>query len=195
MGGFVIQTELYTNGEDLPLFTVPDTPAPFQTPREMQRQHSETATAYHEAGHTVMHLLTDVLIDSVSIIPTDDDLGYTRWEHGAAAFFSLNRGNYRSRELQALAKAHALICMAGIVAEEIKFGSPYEDGAGHDLDSFHDVAYYMTRDTGGYATQKKHQAKRMLRQHWGKVEAIAAALLERKILTAEEVNQITGMKP
>lgn len=149
----------------------------------------KTRTAYHEAGHAVMHYIRDVPINCASIEETEDTLGKVQWDMGSSSFLQLNLGG-RSNEVRSLAKSQALIVLAGIAAETLAFGQYWQEGAESDLDSFHHYAYYVSRDTERYATQIKSEAKSLLRKNWRMVRAVADALLEKHTLTHKELYSI-----
>ncbi len=82
-------------------------------------------TAYHEAGHTLMGLLTPEAdpIGAVSILPRGQSLGVT------VSRPDDDRHTYSFRQLEAL----VLTALGGRVAEEIKYGDDISTGASDDL--------------------------------------------------------------
>ncbi len=92
-------------------------------------------TAYHEAGHTLLHILqpeTTAEFYSVTIVPRTKALGLTAW------FFEENKHTLNKKE--ALAKISVLL--AGRAAEEFMFG---EIGAGahSDFEQASSIAFHM----------------------------------------------------
>jgi cell division protease FtsH len=94
--------------------------------RNVVMNHSaKERTAYHEAGHTLMGLLTPEAdpIGAVSILPRGQSLGVT------VSRPDDDRHTYSFRQLEAL----VLTALGGRVAEEIKYGDDISTGASDDL--------------------------------------------------------------
>jgi cell division protease FtsH len=91
-------------------------------------------TAYHEAGHAIVGMLTDGAdpVRKISIIPRSTSLGVTFSAPDA------DRYNYQERELQARIK----VALGGRSAEEIVFGSP-TTGAESDIQQLTEIARNM----------------------------------------------------
>lgn len=150
-------------------------------------------TAYHEAGHVVMHILTDVALHDVTIVANDDEgfLGAATWNIGPSVALQMNYGS-RNREITTLARDCVRISLGGICAEEIAFGRYYEQGAGDDLDSAHYYARVLSRNPDGYVKRQWRETRKMLRQNWRQVQLVADALLEQQTLTGEDVLALLG---
>ena len=91
-------------------------------------------TAYHEAGHAIVGMLTDGAdpVRKISIIPRATSLGVT---------FSApetDRYNYQERELQARIK----VALGGRGAEEIVYAEP-TTGAESDIQQLTEIARHM----------------------------------------------------
>ena len=96
-------------------------------------------TAYHEAGHALVGMLTEGAdpVRKISIIPRGMALGVT---------FSApetDRFNYQERELTARIK----VALGGRVAEEIVFGEP-TTGAESDIQQLTEIARQMVSRWG-----------------------------------------------
>jgi cell division protease FtsH len=91
-------------------------------------------TAYHEAGHAIVGMLTEGAdpVRKISIIPRSTSLGVTFSAPEA------DRYNYQERELQARIK----VALGGRGAEEIVFGSP-TTGAESDIQQLTEIARHM----------------------------------------------------
>jgi cell division protease FtsH len=91
-------------------------------------------TAYHEAGHAIVGMLTEGAdpVRKISIIPRATSLGVTFSAPEA------DRYNYQERELQARIK----VALGGRGAEEIVFGSP-TTGAESDIQQLTEIARHM----------------------------------------------------
>ena len=91
-------------------------------------------TAYHEAGHAIVGMLTDGAdpVRKISIIPRAQSLGVTFSAPDA------DRYNYQERELQARIK----VALGGRGAEEIVFAQP-TTGAESDIQQLTEIARHM----------------------------------------------------
>jgi cell division protease FtsH len=91
-------------------------------------------TAYHEAGHAVVGMLTDGAdpVRKISIIPRGLSLGVTFSAPEA------DRYNYEQRELQAKIK----VALGGRAAEEVVYGEP-TTGAESDIQQLTEIARQM----------------------------------------------------
>jgi cell division protease FtsH len=91
-------------------------------------------TAYHEAGHAIVGMLTDGAdpVRKISIIPRATSLGVTFSAPEA------DRYNYQERELQARIK----VALGGRGAEEIVYGEP-TTGAESDIQQLTEIARHM----------------------------------------------------
>jgi cell division protease FtsH len=91
-------------------------------------------TAYHEAGHAIVGMLTDGAdpVRKISIIPRATSLGVTFSAPEA------DRYNYQERELQARIK----VALGGRGAEEVVYGEP-TTGAESDIQQLTEIARHM----------------------------------------------------
>ena len=179
-------------------------------------ERERVATAYHEAGHTLVQAILDEAdpVHKVTIIPRGQAMGAT---------FSLperDRYGYGQRYLAATMR---VLC-GGRIAEERKTGD-ISSGASMDIQMATNYARHMVLDWGmserlgfvrysGQDSQEMYvadkdyspetariideeikrlideayeDARRMVDEHWPKVEAIAEALLKYETLQSDEV--------
>ncbi|MCH2132159.1 MAG: ATP-dependent zinc metalloprotease FtsH [Phycisphaerales bacterium] len=179
-------------------------------------EKERAATAYHEAGHTVVQALLDDAdpVHKVTIIPRGQAMGAT---------FSLpekDRYGYNRRYLEATMR---VLC-GGRIAEQRQTGD-VSSGAAMDIQMVTDFARHMVLEWGmsdrlgfvnygrddsrdGLVLDKDHSPEtariideeikrlidtaydnttRMIDEHWDKVEAIAQALLKFETLQSQEV--------
>ncbi|MGH2948271.1 MAG: ATP-dependent zinc metalloprotease FtsH, partial [Solirubrobacteraceae bacterium] len=182
-------------------------------------------TAYHEAGHALVGMLTPEAdpVRKVSIIPRGPALGVT---HAAP---DADRFNYDEREL--LAKIR--VAIAGRAAEELVFGD-LTTGAESDIQQLTGLAHAMvarwgmSRELGPVAlpaddigaavpahatavSESTHRtidrevrrivqgarddALRLLREQRGRLERLAQALLEQETLDQEAAYRAAGLDP
>ena len=180
-------------------------------------------TAYHEAGHAIVGMLTEGAdpVRKISIIPRGLALGVTFSAPEADRF------NYEQREL--LAKIN--VALGGRAAEELMFGEP-TTGAESDIQQLTEIArqmvgrWGMSRTVGplavipadgrgpllpGASDVSEHtqqliddevrriveeayrQVVSLLQQHRDKLDSLAQALLERETLDEDEAYAAAGV--
>ena len=153
--------------------------------------------AYHEAGHTIIHLQTSLLapLYKVSIVPRGQALG-------ATVLLPEEDQNLQS---QAMLVEQLLVLMGGRAAERTFFGST-TNGASGDLDVARKIARNMVHEWGMgeklyYEAERKdaekeinrlletadQKAHEVIQVQKSNTEKLAQALLERETLTHEEV--------
>jgi cell division protease FtsH len=181
-------------------------------------------TAYHEAGHALVGMLTEGAdpVRKISIIPRGMALGVT---------FSApetDRFNYEEREL----KAKIRVALGGRVAEEIVFGEP-TTGAESDIQQLTEIARQMiirwgmspaigpiavaSADGRGpfypgaaevsertqqliddemrrIVDEAHEQTVKLLRENRGKLDGLAEALLEHETLDEDEAYAAAGVE-
>jgi hypothetical protein len=151
------------------------------------------STAYHEAGHAVVAWLQGVGLKRISIVRDKSTHGHMRHrsmfggmpppdsvEPGASAKFRLEK--------------KARICLAGPLAQK-KFNSrTYRSWHGStDHEDAIDFLDYLTQSQEELAAYRKLveiQTLGMLNLHWPLVEAVAAALLERRTFRGPEFKNV-----
>jgi hypothetical protein len=161
------------------------------------------AAAYHEAGHAVVAVLTNVKFKCATIVPNlkmaaMGHLKVTPKGHGLTpeAWKKYQDGLDDGRVVK---RIDALICvaLAGLVAETIYTGRRNWKGAGKDYQAAEEYAHFRCngwkKSVPIYMELQAREAERWLCQypmHWKWVEAVAGALLKRKTLTQKEVIEI-----
>jgi ATP-dependent Zn protease len=153
---------------------------------------SETATAYHEAGHAVAAWLRGMKFREVSILPnaSANSLGHLlhagepRWFHPEYDV---------SLRTVARVENHILVCFAGPAAEARLRGRHNWRGAGSDMQQAADMVSFLcgsAEEEEAYLKLVRIRARGLVEAHWVKVEAIAMALMDRRRLTWVEVDTI-----
>jgi cell division protease FtsH len=161
------------------------------------KQQEREMVAYHEAGHTMVHLRTKLLppLYKVSIVPRGGALGVT----------SLLPDEDQNLQSKKFLLEELLVLMGGRAAEKTFYDST-TNGASGDLDMARKVARKMIHEWGMgekmyYEPEKAdaeaeinrlletadRQAHEMIMEDKAKTEKVARALLERETLTREEV--------
>jgi cell division protease FtsH len=180
-------------------------------------------TAYHEAGHAIVGMLTDGAdpVRKISIIPRATSLGVTFSAPEA------DRYSYQERELQARIK----VALGGRGAEEIVFAQP-TTGAESDIQQLTEIARHMVGRWGmsdkvgplaviavdgrgpllpGTSEVSEHtqrlideevrriveeaheQVVALLRENRDKLDSLAEALLEHETLDEDEAYAAAGV--
>jgi cell division protease FtsH len=166
-----------------------------QTEREM--------VAYHEAGHTLIHLQTSTLppLYKVSIVPRGQALGVT----------TLLPDEDQNLQSKKFLIEELLMLMGGRAAEKTFYGST-TNGAAGDLDVARKIARKMIHEWGMgerlyYEPEKQdaeveinrlletadHDAYAIIQAQKENTEKLAHALLERETLTRDEVMELLGL--
>jgi cell division protease FtsH len=163
-----------------------------QTEREM--------VAYHEAGHTMVHLQTKLLppLYKVSIVPRGQALGVT----------TLLPDEDQNLQSKTFLLEELLVLMGGRAAETT-FYNATTNGAAGDLDMARKIARKMIHEWGMgerlyYEPEQRdaeveinrlldaadRQALNIVRRYRGETEKLAQALLARETLTRDEVLEL-----
>jgi cell division protease FtsH len=161
------------------------------------KQKEREMVAYHEAGHTILHLQTSLLppLYKVSIVPRGRALGVT-------TFLPDEDQNLQSKKFLL---EELLVLMGGRAAEKVFYDST-TNGAAGDLDMARKISRKMIHEWGMgerlyYEPEKQdaeseinrlletadRQAHEIILAEREKTEKLAKALLVRETLTREEV--------
>jgi cell division protease FtsH len=159
--------------------------------------------AYHEAGHTIVHLQTSTLppLYKVSIVPRGQALGVT----------TLLPDEDQNLQSKKFLLEELLVLMGGRAAEKTFYGST-TNGAAGDLDVARKIARKMIHEWGMgerlyYEPERQdaeveinrlleaadQDAYAMIQAHKQNTEKLALALLERETLTRDEVLELLGL--
>lgn len=171
-------------------------------------------TAYHEAGHALLRLLypdeSDAL-HKVTILPRGKALGVTY------AMPEREKYNQTQRELETSIE----VCLGGRIAEEIVFGE-ISTGAHSDfkaatelarkmvcsygMSSLGEVAYQEGSYSPGTGKEIDDTVRAIIKQAYGraknklmenrdKLDILAAALLDKETMYADEIYELLGITP
>ena len=159
--------------------------------------------AYHEAGHTLIHLQTSTLppLYKVSIVPRGQALGVT----------TLLPDEDQNLQSKKFLLEELLVLMGGRAAEKTFYGST-TNGASGDLDVARKIARKMIHEWGMgerlyYEPERQdaeveinrlletadHDAYAIIQAQKENTEKLAQALLEHETLTREEVLALLGL--
>jgi len=166
------------------------------------KQKEREMVAYHEAGHTIIHLRTSLLppLYKVSIVPRGLALGVT----------TLLPDEDQNLQSKKFLLEELLVLMGGRAAEKTFYDST-TNGAAGDLDMARKIARKMIHEWGMgeklYYEPEKHDAEAEINRlletadrqahdivlaERDKTEKLAQALLARETLTREEVLQVVN---
>ena len=164
------------------------------------KQKEREMVAYHEAGHTMVHLQTSQLppLYKVSIVPRGQALGVT----------TLLPDEDQNLQSKTFLLEELLVLMGGRAAETTFYAST-TNGAAGDLDMARKIALKMVHEWGMgeklyYEPEQRDaeaeinrlldeadkQALQIVRTHKEQTERLAQALLARETLTREEVIEL-----
>ncbi|HVV71459.1 MAG TPA: cell division protein FtsH, partial [Verrucomicrobiae bacterium] len=166
------------------------------------QQKEREMIAFHEAGHTLVHLQTSLLppLYKVSIVPRGQALGVT-------TLLPEEDQNLQSKKFLL---EQLLVLMGGRAAETAFYGST-TNGAAGDLDTARRIARKMIHDWGMgerlyYEPERRDaeneinrllsaaddQAHQIIEAQKDNTRKLAEALLARETLTREEVGELLG---
>ena len=165
--------------------------------------HRERKTAYHEAGHAVALASRGMYFDHVVIHPGGGGHVYVDFfrspkKRSYGKTFSSNWKENRELYYQndkSFLDSLAAIYLAGLIAQEIKFGTCNFPGGKSDLSEFHSLAQ-RTLGVSFSGSRLLEMRKRVWnscrnelskQETWDWVERTALALYEKKVLTRKQV--------
>jgi ATP-dependent Zn protease len=153
------------------------------------------ATAYHEAGHAVVAFFNRVRFKHATIIKGDDSLGHVLLAKSPKWFQPEYENTAR---VQFFAEQRIVIDYAGQLAEGKFRGRRPRWGMGQDNEHAVDMAFYFCgsqKTVEAYLHYCWCRSSDAVNARWAQIQAVAAALLERKTLTLDEVREIVLTAP
>ncbi len=165
--------------------------------------HRERKTAYHEAGHAVALASRGMHFDHVVINPGGGGHVYVDFFRSPtkrclgrsfSSNWKENRKLYYHRDKSFL-DSLASIYLAGLIAQEIKFGTCNFPGGKSDLSAFHSLAQHTlgVSFSGSRLLEMRERVWSSCRNElskqetWDWVERTALTLYEKKVLTRKQV--------
>ena len=145
------------------------------------------------SGHAVIGRVVGMICGGATIVPDYEAMTagvaitHDHWVAGDAWEIA---GKYRGDDEVSVMRGRILVYMAGREAEILAVGEP--DVAGGDEDDRCQIAL-MATEAGiewSYVERLRPKARALVRRHWAKIEAVAAALLEHKTLTAKAIDAL-----
>lgn len=149
------------------------------------------AIAYHEAGHVVAAWDLGVRIKHATVIPDAEDLGHVM-HHDPLRGIRLDFD--QSARARMRAEQMIIVCLAGPIAHRRHSPRSWRHHMGHgDHTRAVDLSSRFTsseQETEAHLKWLTLRARALLDAHWPRVEAVAAALVERGKLEAAEIERI-----
>lgn len=149
--------------------------------------------AYHEAGHAVLAVILDLGPGKVSIESdgvnagiAHDDGDNPRDEDSEVLYMSAP---------EAFKMRHATTFYAGALAARRAKYFNWRDGADQDFAAAHGLADDITACPSSVDAIRKlceRRAEILVEYYWPEIEAVAAALLERSTIEADELRRIVS---
>lgn len=170
---------------------------------EYERLNDPRQVAIHEAGHTVVARMLDFEVGQVTIVPDFElaEAGFAIVSDPYAIMWTWEQKG-KFRELDTILRARAIIYMAGAEAEIEVFGNCLGgDGPDRDqvLDALERVGVAGPATAHLVDSQANYErfeprlrcwTRTLVKRHRAKIVRLAAALLERKTLNAEEIEAL-----
>jgi hypothetical protein len=152
----------------------------------------EEATAYHEAGHAVAAWVMDRPFRYVTIVPMEGTLGHV--QHPAWREHVQPDINVDGRTRRLLEKA-IFTLLAGVRAEKRLTGRWNNIEANSDFHDADDLASYLwgnPKVLQKYISFMESRVDAMIAsdRHWKGIQALAAALLEKRRIGYQEAQEI-----
>lgn len=156
-----------------------------------------TATAIHEAGHAIASVHLGHRFRYVSIIPNDDYLGVV--VHRGVPKWVADQTRPR-HQIEGWFNDRVFIALAGPRAERRFLGRSNYVGASSDTSWIADIILRMALPESAHKPYFDYQRARVdgflsAPLHWRKVEALANAILDRRKLVWDEVQEIVWRRP
>jgi ATP-dependent Zn protease len=150
--------------------------------------------AYHEAGHAVAAKVLGLTIDRISIAPAGDAAGHVIHDYGC----NMNEVIYEDGpDRQWALERAALVAIAGEAAQRhFRPESVQEEHGGGDRIQVHQILDHLAGEEDkelrdAWERLLVIRAKRLVEQHWMRVEWLAGVLLERMTIDgAEDINHV-----
>jgi hypothetical protein len=143
--------------------------------------------AHHEAGHVAVAIQERISFHNVSIVADAYALGRVQHRRLSRTFIEALKSGSLTRDQ---VEKHVLYSLAGPAAETRFTGRDNARGAEQDRDTAIDLLMGATgsgEEVSAWFNLMEIRARLTIERSWEQIEAIAAALLERKTMTARAV--------
>lgn len=160
----------------------------------------DAPTAYHEAGHAVAAIHLYLPFKYVTIVPEPGSLGHVL-HHKMPKWFNPEIDKDSAR-VWYHARSHVICSLAGQVAQSKFVGRRVVRGAGGDHELVIEIASHLVgygKTLTAFVEYCRCECEDLIVARWREVEAIAAALIERKRLDrsecTQEIDKALGLAP
>jgi ATP-dependent Zn protease len=150
-------------------------------------------SATHEAGHAVIARVLTLACGEATIVPDYDagGAGYSLTKDPWQCVFEWEkRGKVRDNP-DAVWHARIIAFMAGAEAEQVLLGAT-QGGDGDDRDQIELMADELDGSWSRIEPRLRAMTRMLVRRHRARIERVAAALLERRTLSREELDHLVG---
>ncbi|WP_338833572.1 hypothetical protein [Bradyrhizobium septentrionale] len=155
-------------------------------------------SATHEAGHAVIARVLTLACGGATIVPDYDDgsAGHSITEDPSECVYEWEkRGKVRDNP-DAVLYARIIAFMAGAEAEQVLLGAT-QGGDGDDRDQIELMAAELVAIQLGASWSRieprlRAMTRMLVRRHRARIEWVAAAMLERRTLSREELDHLVG---
>ena len=161
---------------------------------------AEERTALHEAGHAVaatfLHHAAKVRRVTITPDRASGSLGHVRGWVRPSVWRAVEAGDTSLKSLLHLTE-EVLVLLAGEIAER-RAGARLVWGAGTDRENAADIANALSgdpRQANAFLRWLIIRAENLVALRWVEVQAVAAALLEHKTLTRDQIHAIIFPRP
>ena len=151
-------------------------------------------TAYHEAGHALVHFVLGIVeVVYVTIKPEGGNLGEVKIMENNSNMKRLKSVDfYFDRSNDELAENYVITLLAGPVAER-KYSNAASTLDGSDLETTLTILDQISGSSEGIERRIEAltaRAEDMIEQNWGRIEALAAEFLKHETLPWKRVTAI-----
>jgi hypothetical protein len=167
-----------------------------------KRRSQRYTIAIHEAAHAVIGRVLGFECGEVSVVPDyqEGTAGYAiiaedplqaagRWENAEFERATLAGELPRFRDAEVWYRARAIISMAGAEAE-VEFTGSCAGGDGDDRNWVARALEEVAGDAVVMESRLRRRARGLVRRHQGKIAAVADALMDRGVLSPNEINAL-----
>lgn len=142
------------------------------------------ATAYHEAGHCVVGLVTGELPTKASIVAGDNYEGATWFDDEDVAALLVDA------PLREASEWHVMRTFAGPIAEHRHTGEAVDLGACDDYARATELLARLTDDVDRLQASLVARTEAILEEHWPAVERVAASLAEHLTVDGDTIREV-----
>jgi hypothetical protein len=145
------------------------------------------ATAYHEAGHCVVGLVTGEAPTKASIVAGDNNEGWTWFDQDVTALLVDDPPREAS-------EWYIIRALAGPIAEHRYTGRALALNECDDYPRATELLIRLTADPDALNASLVARTEAILEEHWTAVERVAASLAEHLTVEGETIRKVARVK-